>query len=49
MEELLDIRRRRSKAVADFDAWSKKAKERATPAAARLTDEEVNRMVHELR
>ena len=49
MEEILDARKRRSKAVADFDAWSQKAKERATPDAARLTDEEVNRMVHELR
>jgi antitoxin Phd len=49
MEEILDARKRRRKAVADFDAWSRKAKARAKPAAAELTDEEVNRLVHELR
>ncbi|MFZ0632091.1 MAG: type II toxin-antitoxin system prevent-host-death family antitoxin [Acidobacteriaceae bacterium] len=49
MEELLSVRRRRSKAVAELEAWSVQAKKRARPAAARLTDEEVNRMVHESR
>lgn len=47
MEELLSARRRRSKAVSDLEAWSTRAKKRASPGAARLTDEEVNRMVHE--
>lgn len=47
MEQLLDARRRRSKAVADLEAWSARAKKRATPAAERLTDEQVNRLVHE--
>lgn len=49
MEEILQERERRRKAVAAFDAWSEKARNRATPAAAKLTDEEVNRLVHELR
>jgi prevent-host-death family protein len=49
MQELLDSRRIRAQTVADFAAWSERAKERATPEAAALTDEEVNRLVHELR
>jgi prevent-host-death family protein len=49
MDELLDARRRRSKAVADLEAWSAEAQKRATPAAAVLTDEEVTRLVHEAR
>jgi len=53
MEELLDARRRRSRAVAQLEEWSAEAKRSQSPrqaaAAAKLTDEEVNRMVHELR
>ena len=49
MSELLDARRRRSKAVADLEAWSAQAKEDASPAAATLSDEDVNRLVHEAR
>ena len=53
MDDLLDVRRRRSEAVADFEAWRARAEASTTAAqkaaAAALTDEEVNRMVHELR
>ena len=49
MEEILRERDRRRKAVARFDARSRKARKSMTPAAAALTDEEVNRLVHELR
>ncbi len=49
MEELMDVRARRSKAVAAFEAWSARARTQATPAAGELTDEEINRLVHELR
>jgi prevent-host-death family protein len=49
MEELNSARRRRGKAVAEFDAWSQRAGESALPAAAKLTDEEVVRLVHEAR
>ena len=53
MEELLDARRRRSRAVAELEAWSLQAKQSQTPtqqaAATALTDEEVNRLVHESR
>ena len=47
MDELLDARRRRSRAVAELEAWRKRAK--PSPAAEALTDEEVTRMVHEAR
>jgi prevent-host-death family protein len=53
MEDLLDARRRRSEAVAEFEEWSARAKKSQSPAqaaaTAALTDEDVNRMVHELR
>lgn len=49
MEELLNARRRRSNAVAQLEEWSRRAAKQATPAAAELTDEEVNRMVHDAR
>jgi antitoxin Phd len=49
MDELSSARARRSKAVADLDVWRKKARKSVTPAGAALTDEEVNRLVHELR
>jgi prevent-host-death family protein len=49
MDELLDSRRKRSKALADLEKWSAEAKERSTPAAATLTDQDVNLLVHEAR
>ncbi|HZD47414.1 MAG TPA: type II toxin-antitoxin system Phd/YefM family antitoxin [Silvibacterium sp.] len=49
MGELLDARRRRSRAVADLERWSTQARTRLTPAAAKLTDEDVVRLVHESR
>jgi antitoxin Phd len=49
MEELLDARRRRGTAVMELEAWSAEAGQRAGKAAQRLTDEEVNRLVHEAR
>ena len=49
MEELLDARRKRSRALADLETWSAQAAKRATPAAAALTDEDVNLLVHETR
>jgi len=50
VEELLDSRRKRSKALADFEVWSAQAKKRATPpAAGALTDEDVTRLVHQAR
>lgn len=41
--------KQRTKAVADLAKWRARAKKAAAPAAKRLTDEEVNRLVHELR
>jgi prevent-host-death family protein len=53
MEELLDSRRKRSRAVAELEAWRKQAAKRTTAAqaaaAAALTDKDVTRMVHEAR
>ena len=47
MEELLDARRRRGKAVAELEAWSDVAGKRASAESAALTEEELNRLVHE--
>ena len=53
MEELLDSRKRRSRAVAEFEAWVALTKKSRSPAqsaaSAALTDEEVNRLVHKAR
>lgn len=49
MDEIINARSKRSKAVAEFEAWSQRAKSSALPAAAELTDEEVVRLVHESR
>ncbi|HRH88086.1 MAG TPA: type II toxin-antitoxin system Phd/YefM family antitoxin [Rubrivivax sp.] len=49
MEELLDARVRRSKAVQALEAWSARASAQATPAAKELSDDDINRLVHELR
>lgn len=49
MEELLDVRVRRSKAVEALEAWSARAATLARPAARKLSEDEVNRLVHELR
>jgi prevent-host-death family protein len=47
-KDLVDARRR-NEAAAAFEAWKAKAKKHLTPAAAELTDEDINRLVHELR
>jgi prevent-host-death family protein len=53
MDELLGGMRRRSEAVAELIAWRAQAEANSSAgqkaAAAALTGEEVNRMVHELR
>ncbi len=53
MEELLDSRRKRNSAIADLEVWHARATQsmRADQAlaSAALTDEEVNRLVHESR
>jgi len=49
MEELLDARRKRGRALAEFEEWSASAQRNATPAARELTDEDVVRLVHESR
>ncbi len=50
MEEIQDLREKwRRRIAADWEEWREKAKKSMTPEAAALTDEEINRMVHELR
>lgn len=49
MDELNNARNKRSKAVAEFEAWSKRASQSALPAAADLTDEDIVRLVHKSR
>jgi antitoxin Phd len=53
MEELLDARRKRSRAIVELESWRTQAAKRTSAkqstAAARLTDQDVNRMVHEAR
>jgi antitoxin Phd len=49
MEDVLDARRRRSKAVAELEAWSVRAAEGRRQAADALTDEQVTQLVHQSR
>ncbi|HLI18849.1 MAG TPA: type II toxin-antitoxin system Phd/YefM family antitoxin [Rhodanobacteraceae bacterium] len=49
MREVLDARNQRSKAVAEFEAWSVQARKHAKPAANKLTQEQINELVREAR
>jgi prevent-host-death family protein len=49
MADLLELKRRRKQAVREFGAWRKQGRQSVRRAAASLTDEEINRLVHELR
>ena len=49
MDELTNARSKRSKAVAEFEAWSQRAALSALPASVQLTDQDVLRMVKKLR
>ena len=49
MEELINARSKRSKAVAEFESWSRRASKSALPAAAKLTDEDIVKLVHQSR
>ena len=49
MEDLTNARIKRSKAVAEMEAWSQRAAASALPAAADLDDDDVLRLVKESR
>jgi len=49
MEELQHSRRLRREAIAEFKEWMTKTADRVKPAAASLTMEDINRLVHETR
>jgi len=49
MEDLMNARAKRSEAMAEFDAWSKRARKSALPAAAALTDERIVGLVRKAR
>jgi antitoxin Phd len=48
MAEMLDWKRRKQ-AVKELQQWGEKYRTQISPEAAELTDEEINRMVHEVR
>ena len=49
MDEIENKRRKRGAAAADLKAWRKKYGKQISPEAAKLTDEDIVRMVHEIR
>jgi prevent-host-death family protein len=49
MEPIIRERDRRRKAVEDFKAWSEMARAHRAPDADELTEEDINRIVHEVR
>jgi antitoxin Phd len=49
MEPILRERERRKKAVEGFMAWSETASKDMDPDVEEMTDEEINRIVHEVR
>lgn len=49
MEELLDVRVRRSRAVEALESWSARAGSATAAAAKELSDDDINRLVHALR
>ena len=49
MDDLTNARSKRSKAVAELEAWSQRAAAAALPAAAELTDDDVLRLVKDSR
>ena len=49
MQDLMNLKDRRSQAVKEFEDWVRKYGEQISPEAEKLTDEEINRMVHEAR
>jgi antitoxin Phd len=49
MNEIINSREERKRAVAELKAWRLKYKDQISPEASNLTMEEINRMVHELR
>lgn len=49
MQELINARDKRSKAVAEFEAWTRRAAKSATPASAALTEKEIVDLVRKAR
>lgn len=49
MKDLVSLNAKRKGAADEFRAWSEKFKDHISPEAQSLTDEDINRMVHELR
>ena len=49
MEDLMAMKAKRRNAVSAFEEWTAEFGNRSSPEAARLTDEDVVRMVHEAR
>lgn len=49
MQELMSLKDRRSQAVKEFEEWLRMYGDQISPEADKLTDEGINRIVHESR
>jgi prevent-host-death family protein len=49
MDDLLDVRRKRTRAVEELSEWTERARPRLTPSASPLTERDVVRLVHQTR
>jgi antitoxin Phd len=49
MDDIMDARSRRSRAVTELEAWGQRAAPTATPAATGLSEQDVVDLVRELR
>lgn len=49
MDDLMDARRKRSKTVAEFEAFARRAEKLLSPEARKLTEKDIVRLVKESR
>ncbi|MGE3346824.1 MAG: type II toxin-antitoxin system Phd/YefM family antitoxin [Ramlibacter sp.] len=49
MDDIMDARARRTRALTEFEAWSQRAHQTATPAAGALTEQDIVNLVRESR
>jgi antitoxin Phd len=49
MDDIMDARARRTRALTEFEAWSKRAEQAARPAAGALTEQDIVNLVRESR
>lgn len=49
MDDIMDARARRTRALTEFEAWSQRAEQAARPAASTLTEQDIVNLVRESR